>query len=599
MSYSLEPSLPHLLFNSAKPNPSKTVFREKQNGAYQDYSYTYAIERVYELAKALVNDGLEQKDAIAIMSNNCMKWALTDYGSLTAGLVNVPIYPTLMPDTIEFIINNSESKLIFVQNNELLDKLLAIPAEKISLKRIVLFGGDASVDSRVILFDDYLKTGADVATGDIQARLGAVNTEDLATIIYTSGTTGMPKGVMLTHENLLANVHDTETCLPIDRLPDRVFLSFLPLSHVFERMGGHYFAMKIGSTIAYAESIETVADNMGEVRPTMMASVPRLYEKIYAKVLAGVEQGSSLKQKIFHWAVAVGKEVANTYTAKDKKPSGMLGLKYGIATKLVFSKLQARVGGRLGFFISGGGALRADIAEFFAAAGLIILEGYGLTETSPVMTVNRIDNLKWGKVGPSITNVEIKIADDGEILTRGKNVMQGYYKNEAATKAVFSEGGWFHTGDIGELDEDNCLKITDRKKDILVTSGGKNIAPLPIEGEISKSKYVEQVVVIGDARKFCSAIIVMAEDAIKEYAKSNGIDASLVDLVKEQKIKGLYQMVLDEVNKNLAKYETIKKFILRAEAFTIESGELTPKLSIKRKIVHEKNKDEIEALYAE
>jgi long-chain acyl-CoA synthetase len=599
MSYSLEQSLPMLLFNSAKKNPSKTVFQEKHDGKYKDFSYQYSVDIVYALAKALINDGFLQKNAVAIMSNNCMKWALSDYGSLSAGLVNVPIYPTLMPDTIDFIINNSESKLVFVQNNELLKKLLAIPKKNLNLKRIVLFDGDASVDPRVILFEDYLKTAEKLPNADVEARLSAIDRSDLATIIYTSGTTGMPKGVMLTHENLLANVADTATCLPIDRLKELAFLSFLPLSHVFERMGGHYYAMSIGSRIAYAESIETVADNMGEVRPTMMASVPRLYEKIYEKVIAGVEQGSPLKQKIFHWAVRVGKEVANKYTAFDKKPSGLLAMKYALATKLVFSKLQTRVGGQLGFFISGGGALRADIAEFFAAADLIILEGYGLTETSPVMTVNRIDNLKWGKVGPAIPNVEIKIAEDGEILTRGKNVMTGYFKNEEATKAVLTEDGWFHTGDIGELDEDNCLKITDRKKDIIVTSGGKNIAPLPIEGELSKSKYVEQVLVIGDARKFCSAIIVVAEEALREFAKSQGISGELIDLVKEQKIKGLYQTILDEVNKGLAKYETIKKVILKTTPFSIESGELTPKLSIKRKIVRENNKKEIDELYAD
>jgi long-chain acyl-CoA synthetase len=599
MSYDLENALPQLLFNAAKKNPSRTVYQEKRNGVYQDFSYQYMIDASYALAKSLLADGLQPKEAVGIMGNNCLKWAISDYGSLTAGLVNVPIYATLTSETIEFIINNSETKILFVQNNDLLSKVLAIPKTNLNLLRIVLFEGDASVDDRVMLFDEYLNVGIEQADEAVDARLTAIKVEDLATIIYTSGTTGMPKGVMLTHENILANVHDTIACLPLHKLTEFKFLSFLPLCHVFERMGGHYLAMKLGSIIAYAESIETVAENMAETSPTMMASVPRLYEKIHAKVIHGVEQGSPLKQKIFHWAVGVGKLVANNYTRFDKKPTGMLGLKYKIATKLVFSKLQARVGGKLGFFISGGGALRADIAEFFAAAGLIILEGYGLTETSPVMTVNRIDNLKWGKVGPAIKNVEIKIAEDGEILTRGKNVMKGYYKNPEATREVIDADGWFHTGDIGVFDEDNCLKITDRKKDILVTSGGKNIAPLPIEAELSKSKFIEQVVVIGDARKFCSAIIVVAEDALREFARSQGIDGSMIDLIKDQKINGLYQTVLDSVNSHLAKYETIKKFILKTTPFSIESGELTPKLSIKRKIVHEKNKAEIEKLYEE
>ena len=576
-------SLAGLLTAQSENLTSKTLYMEKVNGEYKSYTYSEIQNDVNNLAKSFIKFGLKQYDKVAILSANCVNWAVTDYAALSIGLIDVPVYPTLLSNTIEFILENSESKLVFVQDAVQLAKVLEIDLTKMQIEKIIVMNDEHSSDSDMVInFSDFLDLGKEIDQEEINKCLAKTTRDDVATIIYTSGTTGMPKGVMLTHGNILSNVEGAVAVVP--NSDDHVFLSFLPLSHIFERMFGHYMAMKFGATIAYAEGMETVAANMGEIRPTVMASVPRLYEKIYAKVIDSVEQGSPLKQKIFYWAVGVGKEVANNYTSVGKKPSGFLEFKYSLANKLVFKKLQDRVGGRLQYFVSGGGALMAEIAEFFTSAGLLILEGYGLTETSPVITVNRPEHFKFGFVGPTIPGVEMKIAEDGEIMTRGPHVMKGYYKNEKATKEVMTDDGWFLTGDIGYIDNDGFLKITDRKKNIIVTSGGKNIAPLPIEGALVMSKYIEQSLMIGDARNFCSVILTPCEESLAQYAKSNDISYSnLTELVNHEKIQSLVMSEIEKVNEKLARYETIKKFILVDRLFTIESGEMTPKLSIKKK----------------
>jgi long-chain acyl-CoA synthetase len=597
MNTDLPKSLAHLLVSTSEKYADKTIYMEKNGNDYKGYSASDIRDKAFTIAKSFISLGLNPLDKVAIISNNCLKWALTDYGALSAGLTDVPVYPTLLPDTIEFILNNSESKMIFVEDDVQLDKILSIDKSKLSISKIVTFNNAENNDDRVITFDHFLTLGADVGEDAVYERLESIDNENLATLIYTSGTTGMPKGVMLTHENILHNVKHSLDALPLSSTDQ--FLSFLPLSHIFERMVGHYLPMQLGACIAFADSIETVAANMGEVKPTVMASVPRLYEKMHARVLDSVEQGSPLKQKIFHWAVRTGKKVANEYTVFGKKPSGLLAFKFGLASKLVFGKIKDRVGGRLRFFVSGGGALRADIAEFFTAAGLLVLEGYGLTETSPVISCNRVEHIKFGKVGLVINDVEVKIAEDGEILTRSKSVMKGYYKNEEATAKAIDKDGWFYTGDIGEFDEDGFLKITDRKKDLLVTSGGKNIAPLPIESALLSSKYIDQVVMLGDARKFCSAIIVPSEEALTDYCGKNNIDGTIKEWIVNDKVKELIWNEVEAVNSKLASYETIKKIIIKGTPFTIESGELTPKMSIKRKIVLQNYVKEIEALYEE
>jgi len=424
----------------------------------------------------------------------------------------------------------------------------------------------------------------------------AVTPGDLATIIYTSGTTGDPKGVMLTHGNITSDVVAGLAVLDL-RQSDEC-LSFLPLSHIFERMAGHYCMTQMGAIINYASSIEAVPIEMGELRPTVVCSVPRLYEKIYARVLENAMAGSPLKQKIFLWAKRTGEAWAELHIEGKPIPAG-LAIKYRVAGKLVFSKLVARVGGRLRFFVSGGAPLAADIARFFYAAGLPIMEGYGLTETSPVITVNGFGRSRFGTVGKVVPGVEVKIAPDGEILTRGPNVMQGYYNKPEATAEVLSADGWFSTGDIGELDPDGYLKITDRKKDIIVTAGGKNIAPQPIENLVKTNPIVLNAVMIGDKRKFPIMLVVPNIDIVRKWAESEGItgrtdEALLSDIVVHNKLTGEIKKTLRE----LAQYEMPKKFLILDHDFSIEAGELTPTLKVKRRVVEQVHKERIEELYA-
>ncbi len=421
-----------------------------------------------------------------------------------------------------------------------------------------------------------------------------VKPDDLCGIIYTSGTTGAPKGVMLTHDNLLSNVKAARQIIRVDETDS--LLSFLPLCHSFERMAGHFLAISAGATIAYAESVETVAENLGEVKPTLMTSVPRLFEKIYARVIENAEAGSPLKRKIFWWAINTGEKYVDA-KFKGKIP-GFLNFKYNLATKLVFSKLHHRVGGNLRFFVSGGAPLPQEIAEFFYKAGILILEGYGLTETSPVIAVNREEKFKFGSVGPAVPGVEVKIAEDGEALTRGPHVMKGYYKNPEATTETIDKDGWLHTGDIGLLDEEGFLYITDRKKNIIVTSGGKNVTPATIENLLVTSPYIEQVMVVGDKRNYLTALIVPNFDALKKYADENGIRYSdIKELLINEKIYEDVDAEIQNLTKDLARFEQIKQFTLMSKEFTIEDGELTPTLKIKRKVVSEKYADIIDKMY--
>jgi len=421
--------------------------------------------------------------------------------------------------------------------------------------------------------------------------------DDLLTIIYTSGTTGEPKGAMLTHGNLTSNI--TGALQIVEANENDTFLSFLPLSHGFERMAGHFLATGSGACISYAESIDTVAENMLEVHPTLMVAVPRFYEKVYARVIDSISTSSKISQKIFWWAINVGKK-AVFVKSENRNTGAILDNQLKIAQKLVFSKLYEKIGGNLRFFVSGGAPLSKEIAQFFQAAGIPILEGYGLTETSPVISVNPLSKCKVGTVGPKLPNIEVKIASDGEILTRGPHVMLGYYKDEAATRDVLDPDGWFHTGDIGMIDEDSYITITDRKKNILVTSGGKNVAPQPVENALVTSKWIEQIVVIGDRRKFVSALVVPAFVNLEDWAKENNLQFhSREELIAIPAVKELYDRVIAESMEGFAQFEKIKKYVLLPSEFTIESGELTPSLKVKRSVVEKHYADLIESMYQE
>ena len=591
-------SLGEMFFEKRQSMPDKVSHKFKKDGQWHELTFKETVDWAENISAGLASLGVKKGDRVALISANRVEWAVTDFATMALGALLVPIYPSLLSEQVAYILNDSEAKVVIAADIIQIEKVDEVKDQLKYVKNFYVFDPPEVLHAPWKTFTDLAEQGKAFLKEHpnyVQDEIKKVKPEDWATIIYTSGTTGEPKGAILTHGNFLSNVEGSISVLDI--YPEDVFLSFLPLSHVLERMAGHFISMYLGATVAYAESIDTVAENMGEIRPTIMISVPRLYEKIYARVLESVEMGPSSKRKIFYWAMRVGKDYVNRIMNKKSIPF-TLNAKYKLANKLVFSKLKERVGGRIRFFVSGGAPLSAEIAEFFTAAGLIILEGYGLTETSPVITVNLLDNFKFGTVGLPLPNVEVKIADDGEILTRGPHVMVGYYKKEADTKEAIDEEGWFHTGDIGVIDNDGFLKITDRKKNIIVTSGGKNIAPAPIENALTMTQYIEQAVVIGDKRKFCTAVIVPAYEAVKNWAKEQGKDInSYGDMLKLEGLRELIRQEIDKVNEGLARYETIKNFIIAREPFSIESGELTPSLKTKRRVIEQKYKEEIDKMY--
>jgi len=591
-------SLAEMFIDVCQKYPDKTGMMYKDKGEYKSITFSEIRDTTFKLAAGLNSLGVKKGDRVLILSENRKEWAFSDYANQLLGAITVPIYATLLPRHIEFIINNCEGKVIVLSGTHQLEKIQEIRDKLPHLEHLILIDGEAPED--VLGWDDVQKKGDEVLqqNPDLLKQTSAqVKRDDLASIIYTSGTTGVPKGVMLSHGNFLSNVEGAMEVIPVDHRD--TFLSFLPLSHVFERMAGHFLAFHVGATIAYAESIETVAENLQEVHPTIMTSVPRFFEKVYARVMESLEEGSALKKKIFLWAIEVGRQ-ALVYKQKGLPLKGMLKRKHNIANKLVYSKLRERVGGNIRMFISGGAPLSREINEFFNAAGLTLLEGYGLTETSPVISVNRLNNFKIGSVGLPLPNVEVKIADDGEILTKGPHVMKGYYKNEEETRETIDPDGWLHTGDIGYLDKDGFLYITDRKKNIIVTSGGKNVAPQAIENLLITSRYIEQSVVIGDKRKYCSALIVPNMENLKAFASEKGITyTDEDDLLQHSEIIALIRQEIDAVSTDLASYETIKKFRLIKTPFSIEAGDLTPTLKVKRNVVEQKYKELIDEMYAE
>ncbi|MBN1352355.1 long-chain fatty acid--CoA ligase [candidate division KSB1 bacterium] len=595
MSYN---TLTEMFIDVVKQHGARTALMTKVKGQYEGFTYEEFGRRVRNFALGLAALGIEKGDRVALFSENRPEWAITDLACLSLGATPCPIYPTLTESQIKYILADSESKCVVASKKEFVDKILKMKDNIKPLKHIIAMEPVAA-SADLIQFSEAMEKGRkfgekhpdyyDNATKNVADK-------DLAGLIYTSGTTGNPKGVMLSHKNIMSNVLAGLNVLSVSC--EDVWLSFLPLCHVFERMAGHFCAITKGCTIAYAESIDTVAQNLLEVRPTIMTSVPRLFEKIYSRVISNAEAGGTLKKKIFYWALGTGEK----YNAATKagKVTGGLKFKYNLANKLVFSKLQERTGGRIRFFISGGGPLPKEIGEFFYSAGIKVLEGYGLTESSPVISVNHLDNFKFGSVGLNLPGQEVKIADDGEILTRGPHVMQGYFKQPEATKEVLDADGWLHTGDIGFIDEDEFLTITDRKKNLIVTSGGKNVAPQPMENALLTSQYIQQVMILGDSKKFISALIVPDFGMLEKYANEHNIPYSnMDDLVSKDEIYRVVEKEVDRLLVNFARFEKVKKFLLLSKEFTIEDGELTPTLKVKRKVVLDKYKDQIDKLYKE
>ncbi|MFN2431731.1 MAG: long-chain fatty acid--CoA ligase, partial [Gemmatimonadota bacterium] len=591
-------TLPQVLQHAAERYDKPDALLHKRGGEYVPISHSELRREVESVAYGLLGLGLEPGDRVALLSENRPAWAIADLAILSAGGLTVPVYATLAAESVEYILADAGARIAFVSSREQLEKVLSVRA-RTALAHLVTMEPVAHQDPSVLSLKQVSALGEkkrDESLGLLTQRLDALDPHAVATILYTSGTTGRPKGVMLSHDNILSNVRAALSVLSIQ--PTDVCLSFLPLSHIFERMAGYYAMMMAGATIAYAQSTETVAQDMVEVRPTIMNSVPRLYEKIYARVMDAAHEGSAVKRRLFLWAKDVGERVVEHRMAGTPVPRA-LALKHRLAGRLVFSKLRARTGGRLRFFCSGGAPLAAKIAKFFWAADLPILEGYGLTETSPIIAVNTLQAIRLGTVGPPLPGVEVRIAADGEVLCRGPNVMLGYYRMPEETAVALADG-WFHTGDIGHLDADGFLLITDRKKDLIKTSGGKYIAPQPIENRLKMSKFVSQAVVVGNRRKFASVLIVPNLENLRKHAQRSGIpftdDAGL--LVHPQ-VSSLFEDVLEEVNRDLSHFESLKRFTLLPNDFTIESGELTPTLKVKRNLIESRYVDRIDGMYGE
>ena len=591
-------TLTQLFFDAVERYDKPDALQVKIDGRYVPISHRTLAERVRHTALGLRALGLQRGDRVGILSVNRPEWAIADFGCLTAQMADVPIYPTLPAEQVAYILRDSGAAAVFVGDVAQLEKIVEMRKDLPALRSVITFA--AARGAADMTLTELEQQGKATETPAIvsQYRKDALEVQphELATIIYTSGTTGAPKGVMLTHDNLFSNVEAARQVLPFGST--EVSLSFLPLSHIFERMAGHYLMQAVGASVAYAESNETVPDNIAEVRPSFVLSVPRLYEKFYARVLENALSGGAVKKRIFFWARGVADRWSERRLAK--RPVGpVLGLQYRIAQKLVFSKLRARMGGRLRVFVSGGAPLAPEINRFFYSAGLIILEGYGLTETSPVIAVNTPDNFRIGTVGKPIAGVEVMIAADGEILARGPGIMKGYFNNPTATDEAIDADGWFHTGDIGEI-RDGFLAITDRKKDIIVTAGGKNIAPQPIENAVKTNKYVSQAVMIGDRRKYPVLLVVPNFEQLEKWAKrANMIWTDRAQLLGITAVKEKLEREVKGTLSGLARFEMPKKIALLEHDFTIERGELTPTLKVKRRVIDTQYKTLIDSLYAE
>ena len=576
----------------------RDIYRYKVDGKYIGITYEEFYEKVEMVANGFHELGLKRGDKIAILSENRPEWPIADLASLSLGAIDVPIFPTLTAKQIEYILVNGDVSFVVVSNQFQLNKIRRIRDSVKELKHVILMNKKEDVGERSVTdFAQLYEMGRsrrDKHRDDFAKWLSRAKPEDVATIIYTSGTTGEPKGVVLTHANFVANIKGALDHVPIT--DKDTLLSFLPISHSFERMAGYYSAMTAGATVSYAESIETVAQNLLEVKPTIVTTVPRLFERIHSLIIKNVESGSTAKKRLFYWSISVGRQMADG--KKDGKITAFLRAKYVIADRLVLSKLKSRTGGNIKFFVSGGAALAKELGEFFESAGIMIVEGYGMTECSPVIAANKLEAYKFGTVGRPLNNVQVKIDEDGEILTRGAHVMMGYYKNRQATKEAIDKEGWLHTGDIGHVDHDGFIVITDRKKHLFVNSGGKNIAPQPIENLLQQSRFVDQIMLIGDKRRFNTALIVPNFEYLKEFANQQRLKfADENELVNLERINDAIKQDIGELQKDLAKYEQVRRFKLLRSPFTIENGELTPTLKVKRKVVEEKYAELIDSMY--
>lgn len=612
-----EKNLVELLRFQTEHLEDKTALKYKKYGRWHDKSWKQWWNDSQKIAAGLLKLGVGPNKNIGILSYTSMEWVEADIAILMLKNIVVTLFQTLLPSNIKYILEDSEAEALFVEDPVQLEKILKIWDLVPQLKHVIVFKSKVEFDKadesgrwkielseiipenykdRILTLDDLMHKGEEFLEENrdvVENLIKTIKFDDVARIIYTSGTTGEFKGAMLTHYNFISATHRLDEVLNL--VPDDLNLLFLPLAHVYAHTA-YMTALNFGITIAFAESIFKVVDNCGEVKPTFFASVPRLYEKIYANVLNSTKEAGGAKEKVFNWALNIGRKVSQL-RQKGQEPNLLLKLQFTVADRLVFSKLKEKLGSKIRIMISGGAQLSKEIQEFFHAADLIVLEGFGMTEVVPPTNVNRPYKYRFGTVGPSLPEQEIKIADDGEILFRGGNVMKGYWKKEKETKDVIDDDGWLHSGDIGEIDEQGFLKITDRKKDIIVTSYGKNIAPQLIENYVKSIPMVSNVVILGDKRKCLAALITLDEESLKNWSKSNNIEYT-ENISTHPKVKEFIDKAVSELNERLESYQKVKKHIILPRDFKI-GDEITPTLKLKRSVIFEKYKNVIEDIYRE
>lgn len=599
MGYS-EKNIAGIFHNRAQQYQFEPFVRYVKEGRYVPISWREMQSMVTRIGLGLISLGVKEGNMVGIFSENCWQWMAADLAALSIGASDAPIYATNTGAEAAYIINDSDTRVVFVSDKDHLDRILSMKKETKSLKHIITFDVVETNEKNVISFDELMRKGDEVKDKSVfEERLNQIKPDDTATLIYTSGTTGQPKGVMLTHDNFVSNVLQAYASHTIINHQD-VSLSLLPWSHSLGRTISLYLMIHIGAVINLAESFSTALKNMQEIRPTLMVSVPRLFEKLHSGIKSQVDKAPPLKKKLFEWAVSTSNQAVD-YLVQHKPMPAALKIQYTVADTVVFSKLRAALGlDRIRIFISGGGPLATDIDRFFNGMGVAIHNGYGLTETSPVTNVNRFDVFEFGSVGAALPDTQVMIASDGEILIKGPQVMKGYYNKPEDTRAVFTDDGWFMTGDIGKIDERGCLYITDRKKDIIVTAGGKNIAPQNIENTLVADMFIEQAVIIGEGMKYLSALIVPNFNELTGYAKKQGISFDTHgDLVKKPEIIAFYDQRIKALMKDYARVEQLRRFTLVPREFTIESGEITPTLKIKRKVINKNFATVIAGMYIE
>jgi len=570
-----------------------TAFMVKRHGSWQSFDFDWGMEEAAKTASGLESLGLAKGSRIAILSENRPEWATTDFGAMAAGFVGVPLYTTLIGEQIAYILHDAEVKVVFVSSMAHLSTVLSIRDRVPSIEKIVVFYPEDLEENDLVISLDTLKSMGDGhSREEFIERSRRVAPEDLATIVYTSGTTGDPKGVALTHHNFMA---EFDAIWPtFEGKEGDSLLSFLPLSHILQRVVDS-FALLYGFKIAYAESLETLGENLREIRPTHIVAVPRVYEKIHGRIHAGVQQGSAVKRALFDWAIDVGRRFSEAETSGG--PGSALSLQHKIASALVFKKIHTATGGNIRFYVSTGAPLAKGLAEFFDAIGIRIIEAWGMTELSGAATSGTRTDLRYGSVGKAGPGVELKFTDEGEICVRGDIVMRGYWNKPEATAETIDADGWLHTGDVGYLDDDGFLYITDRIKELIVTAGGKNVAPQPLENALKTHELIAQAMVVGDHRNFISAIIVPQAEVLEAWALENGVEGGLAALCRHQKVIDHFAAAVEAKMAGFSRYESVRKFTLVPDEFSQEAGELTPTLKLKRRILLSKYADIIEAMY--